>query len=83
MSASEPAELQQGMPQPGIPQQVVQRIAPTPAALNATAGSAPGAAPNGSSGPKDANERSARSAVETVTAQHVEAELNRLEAELK
>jgi hypothetical protein len=85
--------------EPGKPQQVVQRIAPAPAALapapppavavNATAGSAAGPAASGGSGQKDPNERraEARAAgadrVETVTAKHVEAELNRLEAELK
>lgn len=73
--------------EPGKPQQVVQRIAPTPApaAPNATAGSTAGPPPNGGAGPKEADERgaAARPGAETLTAKHVEAELNRLEAELK
>jgi hypothetical protein len=80
VSPSGPAPSQQA-----VPQQVVQRIAPanpappslsgTPRTPSATAGATGGAAPRA--------ESAQAAAAETVTAKHVEAELNRLEAELK
>jgi hypothetical protein len=67
--------------QQAVPQQVVQRIAP---ANPPPAAPTPGAEPTGNAGAKDPSERTARAPrSEAVTAKHVEAELNRLEAELK
>jgi hypothetical protein len=77
-SPPEPAPQQQVVSQQVVPQQVVQRIAPAhpaPAVANAAEPTA---------GAKQPNERTGRApGSEAVTAKHVEAELNRLEAELK
>ncbi|HEU4576762.1 MAG TPA: hypothetical protein VFS67_00810 [Polyangiaceae bacterium] len=71
------AQLQQ-VPQQVVPQQVVQRIAPAHPAPAVPSTAEPPA------GAQQPNERTGRApGSEAVTAKHVEAELNRLEAELK
>jgi len=75
------------------PEQVVQRIEPAPSAVQPASADAARAgneaathaepATNGGPTPAPSAARDPRASGQTVTAKHVEAELNRLEAELK
>lgn len=63
----------------GEPQQIVQRIAPAPEHSN---GASKPSASNGKPSSPDTVPVSQKSWVEPITSKHLEAELNRLEAEL-
>jgi len=68
------------------PQQVVQRIEPAPASAALSSGkSAPGAAASGAaaSSQREAAKSEPPANAEPITSKHLEAELNRLEAELR